>query len=163
MKKLIIVAAMLLPVMSLLTACGGGGSKELSDREILALIYQKAGGDAWSDSDKENWNSEEDLGKWKNVKVNGEGRVTDLTVRGAGEIPAEIAGLTELKNLTIVLKNDKLDPKKDDVIPAAISQLQKLENLRLNVSGSAYTVPDVMVLKGLKSVYFKLPKGVGFP
>lgn len=163
MKKLMIMAALLLPVMSLLTACGGGGGKNLTDKEILALVYQKAGGDAWDDKDKENWNSDEDLGKWKNVKVNADGRVTDLTVRGAGEIPSEIAGLTELKNLTIVLRNDKLDPKKDDVIPASISQLQNLETLRLNVSGSAYTVPDMSALKGLKTVYFKLPNGVGFP
>ena len=157
-----ILAAMLLPVMSLLTACGGG-SKNLTDKEILALVYQKAGGDTWKDSDKENWNSEEDLGKWKNVKVNAEGRVTELTVRGAGEIPAEIAGLTELKNLTIVLRNDDLDPKKDDVIPASISQLSNLETLRLNVSGSNYTVPDLKSLSKIKTLYLNLPKEVQFP
>ena len=157
-----ILAAVLLPVMSLMTACGGG-SKNLTDKEILALVYQKAGGDTWKDSDKENWNSEEDLAKWKNVKVNAEGRVTELTVRGAGEIPAEIAGLTELKNLTIVLRNDDLDPKKDDVIPASISQLSNLETLRLNVSGSNYTVPDLKSLSKIKTLYLNLPKTVQFP
>ena len=88
MKRLIVLAAMLLPVMTLMTGCGGG-TKNLSDRDILSLIYQKAGGDSWEDKDKENWNSEEDLGKWKNVKVNEEGRVTELSIRGSGEIPAD--------------------------------------------------------------------------
>lgn len=157
-----ILAAVLLPVMSLMTACGGG-SKNLTDKEILALVYQKAGGDTWKDSDKENWNSEEDLAKWKNVKVNAEGRVTELTVRGTGEIPAEISGLTELKNLVIVLRNDDLDPKKDDVIPASISQLSNLETLRLNVSGSNYTVPDIKALSKIKTLYLNLPKEVQFP
>ncbi|MBO6248583.1 MAG: hypothetical protein J6N54_07225 [Bacteroidales bacterium] len=162
MKKLLIMAAMMLPLVSLISSCGGG-SKNLTDKEILALVYQKAGGDTWKDSDKENWNSEEDLGKWKNVKVNAEGRVTDLTVRGVGEIPAEISGLTELKNLVIVLRNDDLDPKKDDVIPASISQLSNLETLRLNVSGSNYTVPDLKSLSKIKTLYLNLPKTVQFP
>ena len=93
----------MLPLVSLISSCGGG-SKNLTDKEILALVYQKAGGDTWKDSDKENWNSEEDLGKWKNVKVNAEGRVTDLTVRGVGEIPAEMT-LIPRKMMSFLLRS----------------------------------------------------------
>ena len=160
MKRLIVLAAMLLPVMTLMSGCGGG-TKNLSDRDILSLIYQKAGGDSWEDKDKENWNSEEDFGKWKNVKVNEEGRVTELTVRGAGEIPAEISGLTELKNLSIVLKNKGVQVT--EAIPASIANLANLETLRLSVNGSPMKVPDLKALKALKTLYLFLPDEVQFP
>lgn len=162
MKRLMFWAVMILPLVALMTSCGGG-SKQLSDKEILTLIYQKAGGDSWDEKDKENWNSDEDLGKWKNVKVNEEGRVTELAVRGAGEIPAEISGLTELKSLSIVLRNNDLDPKVNDVIPASLADLSKLETLRLNVSGSNYTVPDLKALQSLKTIYVSLPNEAPFP
>ena len=160
MKRLIVLAAMLLPVMTLMTGCGGG-TKNLSDRDILSLIYQKAGGDSWEDKDKENWNSEEDLGKWKNVKVNEEGRVTELSIRGSGEIPAEISGLTELKNLSINLKNKGVQVT--EAIPATIANLTNLETLRLSVSGSSMKVPDLKALKALKTLYLFLPDEVQFP
>lgn len=162
MKKLTFIAVALLAATSLFTSCGGG-SKKLDDRGILNLIYQKAGGDSWDEKAKENWCTEAELGQWKNVKTNEEGRVTELVVRGAGEIPAEISGLTELTDLLIVLRNDDLEQKIDNVIPASLADLTKLESLRLNVSGSNYTVPELKALKSLKTLYVRLPKDTPFP
>ncbi|MBR0531686.1 MAG: hypothetical protein IJJ96_03675, partial [Bacteroidales bacterium] len=96
----------------------------------MSLIYQKAGGDSWEDKDKENWNSEEDLGKWKNVKVNEEGRVTELSIRGSGEIPAEISGLTELKNLYLFLPDEVQFPE----VPESLESL--------DISGGCGTIPE---------------------
>ena len=130
LSKLTLIAAALVPA-ALLSSCG---TKQLSDKDILTLIYKQAGGDQWSDSSKEGWLTEENLADWHNVKVNDEGRVTSLKLYGCkGVIPAEIAGLTELETLHITMDNSEDDGDPINPLPSSIGKLEKLTDLYLNV------------------------------
>ncbi len=144
--KLSLLAALLIPA-ALLSSCG---KKPLTDKEILTLIYQQTDGDNWTDANKEGWLTE-NLADWKNVRVNEDGRVTELRlVSPKGVIPAEIGDLTELRKLTIMMQNKKgEDP--ENCFPAEIGKLVNLENLQLNASVQcqAPSLEDLTVLKTL--------------
>lgn len=129
--RIILIAAAMIPAV-IVSSCG---PKKLNDKQILELIYAQAGGEQWSESNKEGWLTEENIADWRYVEVNEEGRVTGLSIYGAkGVIPAEISGLTELEELSIVMDND--DDEGDPVacIPASIGKLEKLRELYINVS-----------------------------
>ena len=133
MKKFrfLLLAAAVIPAV-MVSSCG---PKQLSDKQILELIYAQAGGDQWSDYNKEGWLTEENIDDWKNVDVNEEGRVVRLSIYGGkGVIPAEISGLTELEELNIVMDNDDDEGDPVECIPASIGKLEKLRELYLNVS-----------------------------
>ena len=127
--RLSFLAAAIIPA-AILSSCG---PKTLSDKEILTLIYEQTGGENWSESAGGGWLSE-NLSDWENVKLNDEGRVVELTLsEPKGVIPAEIGGLTELKKLTIYMKNKKgEDP--ESCIPGTISELKNLEKLHIYCS-----------------------------
>ncbi|MBR5699764.1 MAG: hypothetical protein IKX37_01580 [Bacteroidales bacterium] len=130
LSKLTLIAAALVPA-ALLSSCG---PKQLTDKDILTLIYNQAGGEQWSDSSKEGWLTEENIADWHNVKVNDEGRVTSLKLYGCkGVIPAEIGGLTELETLYISMDNSEDDGDPINPLPSSIGKLEKLTDLSLNV------------------------------
>ena len=151
----------------LLSGCGGGEepAKQLTDREILTLVYEQAGGENWEEKNKENWCVEEaEIGTWKGVKTNEEGRVVELTLREPkGVIPAEIGGLTELKKLTIYMKNKEKDNDPADCIPASISELVNLEELTLSVGEMAANVPDLSGMTKLQTLDLSFPDATPFP
>ena len=147
-----LLAAALVPV-AILSSCG---PKQLSDKDILTLIYNQAGGAGWNDSNKQGWLTEENLADWRGVEVNEEGRVTSLILTEAkGVIPAEISGLTELKRLRLVMKNDKDENDPENPFPATIGDLKNLEDLTLRASVPAQA-PSLAGLQNLKKLILNL-------
>ena len=131
LSKLSLIAAALVPA-ALLSSCG---PKQLTDKDILTLIYKQAGGEQWSDSNKEGWLTEEDLADWRNVTVNDEGRVTALKLYSCkGAIPAEISGLTELETLYITVDNDVNAGDPVNPLPSSIGKLEKITDLYIRVN-----------------------------
>ena len=73
-----------------------------SDSDVLVALYNATGGQDWTDAD--NWLTDAPLGNWYGVEVDGEGRVTSLTLWRnalAGSIPPELGNLSHLTNLTL--------------------------------------------------------------
>ena len=70
-------------------ACGG-----LSDRETLVSFYHATGGPGWTRND--NWLTDAPLGEWHGIGVDGEGRVTEMSLAYnnlTGSIPPEVGAL----------------------------------------------------------------------
>lgn len=133
MKKIAFLTVSLLFAIAF-GSCNGE-KKNLTDKEILILIFKSANGENWNDNLRKNWCSEQPLNEWANVKTDEQGRVTELYLIGdsiKGSLPAAIGGLTELKKLTVVLKNYKMETP--DCIPAEIGELTNLEELTLVIN-----------------------------
>ena len=99
----------------------------LSDRAILELLYNDAGGSNWLRRD--NWLSDAPLARWHGVAADGNGRVTALELRSnnlSGIIPPELGGLASLEILDLG-EHDLSGP-----IPAEIGHLTKLRNLTMS-------------------------------
>ncbi len=161
--------------MTVIIGCGDSSKKEstdtesnssaekLTDQEILVKIYNSMNGPNWNESDGVNWLSEKPLGEWKGVKINEEGRVIALSVKGdvvSEVIPAEIGGLTELEELTINIKKNEVA----NIIPAEIGKLTKLKNLRLSLSffipnNDRPVLPDLSALVNLENLFLSAFKG----
>ena len=76
----------------------GAECPPLSDREILEVFHDAAGGQGWVNSD--NWRTDRPLGTWHGVEFDGEGRVISLQLwhNGiSGSIPRELGGLGGLE------------------------------------------------------------------
>ena len=115
----------------------GGGSSvvvgqsvvydEYSDRAALLALFDAAGGPDWTW--KENWGSYRALTTWAWVRVNTDGRVTELNLSNQnliGGLPKEIGNLTELKYLYL---NDN---RFTGSLPKEIGNLTKLKYLHLH-------------------------------
>ena len=97
-----------------------------NDREVLAVLYDRARGDGWTDGT--NWLTEEPLSRWAGVETDDSGRVVSLSLRDnnlsgplhssigqlhrlttldlshnwiTGSIPAEVGNLTSLRELIL--------------------------------------------------------------
>ena len=78
-----------------------------TDRAALVALYNSTGGANWANN--ANWLSDEPLGEWYGVTVDGNGRVTvvDLHENGlTGRLPSQLGNLTNLTHL--VLWNNEL-------------------------------------------------------
>lgn len=98
----------------------------LSDRDILARLYEATGGSAWTDNT--NWLTDAPLREWYGVETNGDGAVTELVLWGnnlRGRIPAEIGQLEALTILDLDY-NWLRGP-----VPAALADLTRLRILSL--------------------------------
>ena len=129
MKKIFLTLVVCLFVVLAMANCGNS-SKQLSDREILVKIYEAMNGPGWKGSLGRNWLSDRSIEVWEGVETNDEGRVIGLEIRGesiSGLIPAEIGGLSELKELIIYSRNFDAP----NVIPTEIGKLIKLKLLYL--------------------------------
>lgn len=107
---------------------------EIDDQRALAVLYLNTGGLkedwTWLDEEKK-WEPDKPLSEWEGVTVNGEGRVTELRLRGKGlegAIPPLLGSLTELQVLD--LSNNQLG----GVLPVELADLDKLRTL--NSSGN---------------------------
>ena len=72
------------------------------DKRALATLYEVANGADWTRSD--GWLTDEDLGRWRGVSTDSDGRVSglDLTANGlAGRLPEAIGQVTSLTELRI--------------------------------------------------------------
>ncbi|MYC36279.1 MAG: hypothetical protein F4X66_05125 [Chloroflexi bacterium] len=106
---------------------------EISDWDALASLYLSTGGlkeEGWTWLDEEKrWEPDKPLTEWEGVTVNGEGRVTELRLRGKGlegDIPPLLGSLTELQVLD--LSNNQLG----GVLPVELADLSKLRTLSLD-------------------------------
>ena len=143
-RKLFKLAAIAVAAMSIFSC----GKKPLTERQILELIYKQAGGEQWSESNQKGWLTE-NLADWRGVELDDQGHVSSLILTDAkGVIPSEISGLTELKRLRLVMKNEKdVDPA--DCFPASIGEMKSLEDLTLRADVPA-PIPSLAGLENLK-------------
>ena len=108
----------------------------LSDREILEVFHDAAGGQGWVNSD--NWRTDRPLGTWHGVEADGEGRVISLQLwhNGiSGPIPSELGGLEKLEALALH------DGRLTGPIPAALGNLANLKMLELSQTDLEGPIP----------------------
>ena len=104
----------------------------LNDREVLVQLYNALDGENWRNNT--NWLTERPIREWHGVTNDASGRVTGLLLESnglAGEIPAELGSLSNLKRLE--LGNNQLTGE----IPWELGNLSALETLLLD-SDSSY-------------------------
>ena len=97
-----------------------------TDRAALVTFYNATGGANWTFNT--NWLSNEPLSEWRGVTTNDDGRVTELDLRNnqlTGEIPVELAQLTQLESLALGSNRLKVE------IPEELGQLSRLQRLDL--------------------------------
>ena len=107
-----------------------------SDRAALVALHEATDGDNWSDDT--NWLSGGPLSTWHGVITDASGRVTMLYLDDnnlRGEIPSELASLTELTGL--LLARNALTGE----IPAALADLRNLTHLSLSANDLRGEVP----------------------
>ena len=98
----------------------------LSDRDILALLYDVTGGPDWFNS--VNWLTDAPVRDWYGVGVDGEGRVRSLQLLGnnlSGPIPPELGNLANLIYLGLA------DNQLTAPIPPELGRLANLTKLNL--------------------------------
>ena len=108
----------------------------LSDRDILALLYEATGGPDWFRD--RNWLTGAPLGQWDGVSVDGEGRVVGLFSGNnnlTGPIPAELGSLANLTGL--FLGNNQLSGP----IPPELGNLASLTLLALGGNALEGDIP----------------------
>jgi Leucine-rich repeat (LRR) protein len=164
MKRFVLPIFSLLITMSAITGCN---EKELTDRDVLMLIFNNNNGENWTEYAKKNWGSELPLKDWNGVNTDENGRVTVLNIGNdsiTGAFPEEIGLLTELKSLTL-RTGRKLS--KEQPFPATISNMTNLESLTLtgNMPDKVeLQVPPVGKLVNLKKIYYggenRAPQGL---
>ena len=168
MRKVVLSMVCLFIVIAMISC--SGSSKQLTDQEILVIVYEAMNGPNWRDSQKENWLSEQPIGEWKGVETNDEGRVIKLELRADSVtelVPVEIGGLTELEELSIFINNDGIT----NDVPAEIGNLTKLKRLYLNLSlfipyEERPLLPDITSLVNLEYLFISgfrgsIPDNIG--
>ena len=131
-----------------------------ADSLVLVKFYNIADGANWKESRR--WNLEEPIDKWAGVKVNTEGRVTELSITNGTvstvewEIPEELADLTELSTLQIV------GSKLKGTIPAFLYEMTSLSKIRLNGNNLTGSLSDkISKLSELTELYINENKQFG--
>ena len=97
-----------------------------TDRAALVAFYHVTSGQYWDEDN--NWLSYLPIGEWYGVSTDDDDRVTALNLsrnRLRGEIPAELANLTNLREL------DLRDNRLEGQIPVELARLTNLERLVL--------------------------------
>ena len=110
----------------------------LSDREILEIVYSTTDGPKWNNND--NWLTSAPLRDWYGVRVNGEGRVSGLSLGGnqlSGPIPPELGNLSEL--IWVSLQGNRLSGS----IPSELGNLADLNVLILSSNSLTGIPPEL--------------------
>ena len=123
---------------------GNGGADSIdvtinvtADRAALVALYNATGGADWTNNT--NWLSNEALSEWHRVETDEDGRVTALRLVAnglSGEIPAELANLTNLQVLS--LSTNTLSGE----IPAELGNLANLQSLSLSANELSGEIPE---------------------
>ena len=112
----------------------------LSQRDILEAFYEATGGPNWHNS--ENWLTDAPLSEWYGVNADGSGNVTGLYLSSnmlVGRIPAELAGLTDLRNLELSYNYLLEGP-----IPTGLFNLPGLQTIGLSRVGVGGPLPSAI-------------------
>ena len=107
------------------------------DFDVLAAIYDSAGGTSWQNND--NWMSDRPFSDWYGVTTDEIGRVTGLDLRSnelSGEIPTELGSLYKLESLALQLN------ELTGVIPTELGSLVNLSRLVLHTNGFTGEIPE---------------------
>lgn len=130
------------------------------DSLALVKIYTIADGANWKESRR--WTLTEPMDKWPGVKLNAEGRVTELSITNGTvstvewEIPEELTELTELTNLQIV--GSKLKGQ----IPEFLFGMAKLSKIRFTTNNLTGAISDkISQLTDLTELYLNGNKDLG--
>ncbi len=108
-----------------------------SEREILRDFYQATNGANWTNIG--NWLSDQPLGEWHGVTVNGQGQVTHLALRDnglSGTLPAALGKLEALQ--VISLDRNSISGS----LPAELGNLSNLTRLALNRNSLTGSIPS---------------------
>lgn len=112
---------------------GTGAECELSDRDVLAALYETTDGESWDDND--NWRTSAPLGDWHGIRVDEVGRVVDLDLDRNnlnGPIPAELANLAALQSLDLAFNYLRGELPRQ---LGNLANLRRLELLSSNLEG----------------------------
>ena len=107
------------------------GSYKAKERAALIKLFNANNGNNWSDYHKENWCSDEPLYLWTGVEMTPDGKhVSSIWIADdnlKGQIPKEIADLTELETLHLINEGD--ESTNTYPMPKEIGQLKKLKDV----------------------------------
>ena len=115
------------------------GTEEMTDREVLELLYHATGGPRWTHHT--HWLSAAPLSDWYGVKTDGSGRVTSLALEYnglSGTIPPALGKLSRLESLE--LEGNDLSGG----IPPVLGGLTHLQVLELGVNRLSGAIPPVL-------------------
>ncbi len=115
---------------------GTGLECEVSDRDVLELLYWATGGPRWKNSD--GWLTDATLGEWHGVEVGDEDRVVSLRLFSnnlTGDVPPQLGSLKTLRSLTLISNNLA------GAIPPELGNLGDLINLYLNDNNLTGAIP----------------------
>jgi Leucine-rich repeat (LRR) protein len=110
--------------------------KQVSDRLALEALFTSCGGADWKR--KGGWMTDAGLGEWYGVRVDAEGRVTELNLgmnNLAGPLPSELQQLSALKML-VLFGNTLTGP-----VPVELGQLGSLTHLCLHGNQLSGPIP----------------------
>ena len=113
---------------------------ELINRCALIDLYEATNGGNWGNSN--NWLTDKPLDDWHGVTANRDGVVSGLSFtlnNLKGEIPPEIAHLTELKTLNLFMNG------LSGSIPAELGRLTRLKDLQISISHISGEIPPELV------------------
>ena len=144
-----------------------GPQSRYTDSLALVAIYNAAGGANWKEDRV--WDLSKPINEWYNIKVNEEGRVTQLylgngTISAEWTLPAAIGELTELTNFRII--NCKLTGD----LPEEVYNLTKLVSFYLTNNTPKWSLSSKIAgMTDLKDLYIDqnpnlsgtLPKELG--
>ena len=110
----------------------------IADRAALIALYHATGGPNWRRRD--NWLTDAPLEEWHGVSVDENGRVSSLELRRQlqGELPDELANLTNLQHLVLVFN------QLTGEIPDALGRLTNLQRLDLSNNQLTGGIPDAL-------------------
>ena len=127
------------------------------DRETLVAFYNATSGANWTEHT--NWLTNAPVGHWHGVTTDSQGRVTELNLTSnqlKGEIPPELANLTNLKVLALG-GNELTGP-----IPTWLGGLTNLEELYLWENELTGTIPaELGSLANLEELYLSANRLTG--
>jgi hypothetical protein len=110
--------------------------KVASDRLALEALFQNTGGEGWESND--GWCTDADLGDWRMVKVDAEGRVIKLKLAKYGLVGSASSELQQLSCLRVLWLHEN---QLAGCIPPQLGQLKALTYLYLQGNQLTGSIP----------------------